>query len=99
MTKETENWKEIKKIITKIFPLMKEMHEPVNENLYMPEVIQSRVDRKYIENLEKNNNLTQKEDLILQDDFILNPYFQPSNLSLEELKEELFKEGILTRKD
>lgn len=56
MTKETEDWEEIKRIITKNWALMQEMHEQVNENLYMPEVIQSRVDRKYMENLEKKKD-------------------------------------------
>ena len=67
MKKETEDWEEIKKIIIKNWALIQEMHEPVNENLYMPEVIQASVDRKYMENLEKNNNSNKEDDLILQD--------------------------------
>ena len=55
-TKETKDREEIKRIITKNWALMQEMHEPVNENLYMPEIIQARVNKKYMENLKKKKD-------------------------------------------
>ena len=63
-TKETKDREEIKRIITKNWALMQEMHEPVNENLYMPEIIQARVNKKIYGKFKKEEGL--KNNLIIE---------------------------------